>query len=167
LVSSWLHRSSKVIPSRGALQEPAKLRPSSYGAAALAALVLLVANPQLRPTFEHLFFLGDPILSILCYAPIGLALGAAHEAWHWLAGRAIGVSATFRVSYRGVFLVFETDLTQIVATPRRRRYGPYFAGMAFDVSVLALALVSRLLYQRGLLGLPDVLYRLLGTIALA
>ena len=137
-----------------------------YGAAALLAAGLLIAYPSVRPTFEHLFFLDDPILSILVYLPVSLVLSATHEAWHWLAGRAIGVPATFRVSHRGIFLVFETDLTQIVAVPRRRRYGPFFAGMAFDVCVLATALLLRVLYQHSVITLPPALYRLLGAVAL-
>jgi hypothetical protein len=138
-----------------------------YAAAAVLVIALLAGEEHLRPTFEHFYFLGDPVLSILCYAPIAVLLGATHEAWHWLAGRAIGIPAAFRVSNRGVFLVFETDLTQIVATPRRRRYGAFFAGMAFDVSVLALALLARWFYQRDVLALPALVYRLLGAMVLA
>jgi putative peptide zinc metalloprotease protein len=139
---------------------------SAYGAAALFAIGVLVMRPQLRPTFESFYFLADPVLSILLYLPIALTLGAIHEAWHWLAGRAVGVPAVFRVSYRGMFVVFETDLTQIVTIPRRRRYGAFFAGMAFDSVVLALALLLRLLNHLGAVVLPGVVDRLLGAVVL-
>src|SRR5262249_34251178 len=97
----------------------------------------------------------------------GAALTALHETWHWLAGRAVGIAAVFRVSRRGVFLVFETDLTQIVTTPRRKRYTAYVAGACIDGVVLAVALATRLAYREGLLDLPPLLDRVLGVVVLA
>jgi hypothetical protein len=139
---------------------------SAYGLAAGSVVVVLVARPDLRPSYEHAWWLPDPVLSVLVYLPLGLLLAAAHEAWHWLAGRAIGVPAIFRVSYRGVFLVFETDLTQLVATPRRARYGALLAGMAFDVAALAVALGLRLAHRSDLVVLPGWLDRLLAAVVL-
>jgi putative peptide zinc metalloprotease protein len=137
-----------------------------YGGAAAAAFLMLLLRPDVRPSWEDAWFLGDPLLSVLAYLPAFLLLAGLHEAWHWLAGRALGVPAVFRVSYRGAFLVFETDLTQIVALPRRRRYGPFLAGMAFDVTVLAIALAARLLYRVDVLPLPALLNRYLGAMVL-
>jgi len=137
-----------------------------YALFALLAFGLLLARPDLRPRFEDVWFLPDPVLSVLVYFPIGLALAAAHEAWHWLAGRAVGVPAVFRISRRGVVLVFETDLTQIVVLPRRQRYGPFLAGMALDGVLLAAALAMRLLYRMDLLVLPPVVDRLLAVVVL-
>jgi hypothetical protein len=123
-------------------------------------------RPDLWPSYEHIWWLPDPVLSLLVLFPVGLLLAAMHEAWHWLAGRAIGVPAVFRVSYRGIFLVFETDLTQIVTVPRRARYGAFLAGMAFDVVVLAVALGLRLAYRVDLVGLPGWVDRLLAAVVL-
>jgi hypothetical protein len=139
---------------------------SVYCAAVLFAAGVLVVRPDLRPGFEDAWFLGDPVLSVLVFFPIGLAIGAAHEAWHWLAGRAVGVPAVFRISRRGLVLVFETDLSQLVALPRRRRYGPFLAGMALDGVVLAGALTTRLLYRADVVSLPPVVDRFLGVVVL-
>jgi hypothetical protein len=139
---------------------------SCYGLAALCAVLVLVTRPDLRPSFEHGWWLPDPILSAVLLLPMALFLAACHEVWHWLAGRAAGVPAVFRVSYRGIFLVFETDLTQIVTAPRRRRYGPFLAGMAFDVTVLAAVLVLRLANRINLLALPGLVDRLLAAVVL-
>jgi len=134
-------------------------------AASFCAVALLVID-ELRPTYEDGWFLGDPVISLLILTPIIVVLGGLHEAWHWLAGRAVGVPAAFRISHRGPFLVFETDLTQIVALPRRDRYGPFLAGTALDCTVLATALGLRLLDQQALLDLSPTLYRLLGAVVL-
>ncbi|HVK21067.1 MAG TPA: hypothetical protein VM677_06880 [Actinokineospora sp.] len=137
-----------------------------YAVAALAAAVMLVVRADLRPDSDDVWFLADPMVSVLAYVPVGILLGASHEGWHWLAGRAVGVSGRFRVSHRGVYLVFETDLSQLVTLPRRRRYGPFLAGMAFDVTVLAAALGIRLSYREDLLEIPAVLDRFLGVVVL-
>jgi putative peptide zinc metalloprotease protein len=104
--------------------------------------------------------------SVLALIPATIVLSCLHEAWHWLAGRAIGLPAVFRVSYRGIFLVFETDLSQIVTVPRRRRYGPFLAGMAFDTTVLAAFLLLRLAYHESWLSFPPLVDRLLGALVL-
>jgi len=139
---------------------------SVYLTFAALAISILAARPDLRPTFESAWFLADPILSLLLILPVGLALSGVHEWWHWLAGRAEGITGSFRVSFRGPYLVFETDLTQIVALPRRRRYGPFLAGMAMDSSLLGLALLARLAFRLGWITLPAVTDRLLGAIVL-
>ncbi|MFI6316786.1 hypothetical protein ACIBG8_04670 [Nonomuraea sp. NPDC050556] len=138
---------------------------SCYAAAAVFVVAVLVFAPELRPSWKDGWFLPGAALPVLAYLLAGIAFGALHEAWHWLAGRALGVPATFRVSYRGLYIVFETDLTQIVNVPRGRRYGAYLAGMAIDTVVVAVALGLRLLplpeTLDGFLG-AVVLYRLVG-----
>ncbi|MFG3441340.1 hypothetical protein ACGF0J_29195 [Nonomuraea sp. NPDC047897] len=116
-----------------------------YAAAAVAVVTLLVLRPPLRPSWEDAWFLPSPGSSVFGWLLLAVLFGALHEAWHWLAGRAVGVPAIFRVSYRGIYIVFETDLTQIVTVPRHRRYGVYLAGMAVDTVVLAVTLALRAL----------------------
>lgn len=139
---------------------------SLYGLATAFVVVLLVVRPDMRPTYEAVWWLPDPVLSVLTVTMISIPLAVLHEAWHWLAGRAVGVPAVFRVSYRGIFLVVETDLTQIVTVPRRKRYSPFLAGMAFDVSVLAVALGLRLAHRVDSIHLAGWLDRLLAAVVL-
>jgi hypothetical protein len=131
------------------------------------SVTVLILRPELRPNFEAAWFLPDPVLSVLAAAPLFLIVGAVHEAWHWLAGRAIGVPAVFRLSRRGIYLVFETDLTQIVAKPRRQRYAAFLAGMAIEGCLLAVALGTRLLYHANLIDLPGFVNRLLALFVLS
>ncbi|WP_327089725.1 hypothetical protein OIE66_03635 [Nonomuraea sp. NBC_01738] len=137
-----------------------------YGGALAVVLAILALRPDLRPYYEHAWWLPDPILSVLALVPLGLLIGGLHEMWHWLAGRAEGVPAIFRVSNRGIYVVFETDLTQIVSIPRRRRYGAFLAGMALDTVVMAVALSLRLLNRTQVLALPGLLDRLLAAVVL-
>ncbi|GAA3605986.1 hypothetical protein GCM10022419_108530 [Nonomuraea rosea] len=139
------------VSSRSAARLFGPVAWSCYAAAAVVAVSLLLIRPDLRPSWEDAWFLPSPGLSAFGWLLIGIAFGALHEAWHWLAGRAIGVPAIFRVSYRGIYVVFETDLTQIVTLPRNRRHGVYLAGMAIDTVILAVALGLRLLDPPGVL----------------
>jgi hypothetical protein len=154
-VPSWLAR-----PLFG------KVAWSCYALALVFVMVALVAEPALRPSFENYLFLPDPLLSILCTYAMSVVIVIAHESWHWMAGRAIEVPARFRVSYRGIFLAAETDLSLLLTRPRRQRYGPMLAGPAFDISLLALALGLRWAYFDLSLPLPDMLARLLGALTL-
>ncbi len=135
-----------------------------YAAAAVFDLAVLIARPVSRPTVEDAWFLTDPLLSIACLGAIALVLPPVHEAWHWLAGRAAGVPGTFRISFRGIFITYETDLSLLLTVPRRQRYGPMLAGLAFDGTVIAASLGLRWLYEAGAAQLPPGLYRLLGAI---
>jgi putative peptide zinc metalloprotease protein len=139
---------------------------TGYALATLFVVLVLALRSDFRPSFEHFWWLPDPVLSVLTLAVIGYATAAAHEAWHWLAGRAIGVPAVFRVSYRGIFLVFETDVTQIATVPRRRRYGVFLAGMAFEVTLVAVALALRLAHRADAITLAGWLDRLLAAVVL-
>ena len=154
-VPSWLAR-----PLFG------KVAWSCYALAFVFVMVAFAAEPALRPSFEDYLFLPDPLLSILCAYAISMVIMIVHESWHWLAGRAIDVPARFRISYRGIFLAAETDLSLLLTRPRRQRYGPMLAGPAFDISLLALATGLCWAYYGLGLPLPDVLARLLGALIL-
>lgn len=136
-----------------------------YAVAAVLSCAATALDPALRPTYSDVWFVEDRALSTLLVGVLGIALVGVHEVWHWLAGRAHGLTGGFRVSRRGVFLVFETDLTEVVTMPRRRRNGIYLAGMAVDAVVLALALGVQWLALRGDVGLPDLAGRLAAAVA--
>jgi hypothetical protein len=119
----------------------------AYGGAFLFSAACFVLRPSLLPRPHDAFVSGEPGPSILSVIPIAYALTALHEYWHWLAARAVGVSARFGIDRRLCFLVFETDLSQLWMLPRRKRYGPQLAGLAIDAVVLALLVSLRLLLQ--------------------
>ena len=117
--------------------------------ALICCVLCFVARPRLWPSSSAAFPLGTPALSMIALMLGTYALRGLHELCHWLAARAAGVRASIRVSHRLYLLVFETDLTGLLALPRRRRYWPLLIGMGFDTVVLALVLVLRLGAQAG------------------
>lgn len=137
-----------------------------YAVAMVFGLCTLLADAALRPTWESIIFLPDPALSLLVDIVTTVALAGVHEGFHWLGAQRFGLPARFRVSRRGLFLVFETDLSRLWAVPRRQRYPAFFAGMAFDGMVLGSCLAVRLAYQQGWITMPATLNRFLAMIVL-
>jgi hypothetical protein len=63
------------------------------------------------------------------------------------------------------FVVFETDLSQLWALPRRRRFGPLLAGLAVDSAVLAILLTLRQGASQGWWVLPALAAHLIAALA--
>jgi putative peptide zinc metalloprotease protein len=151
---------------------PALVRPffgraawALYAACAVLAAVIGVTRPDLLPRWRDLYFLPSPLASVAGVTLLTYALSAAHEVCHWAAARAQGLDARLAVGRRLYFLVFETDLSQLWGLPRRRRYGPLLAGMAFDAVVLCGVLVARFGAADGWWSLSPGVDHLLAALA--
>jgi hypothetical protein len=115
----------------------------------IGATAIFVARPRLLPKPHDVFFLDTPVRSIAAVTVLLLLIGSVHELCHWTTARAEGVRATIRVNRRLYLLVLETNLTGLWGLPRRRRYWPLLAGMAFDALMLCSVLLARLGDQLG------------------
>ena len=109
-----------------------------YGLLIGAAVVAMIRQPDLVPTYRHLFFTRSSLVLLT----LGIVLGQApwlllHEACHALAGRRLGLTSTLRIRRRFYYVVFETSLDGLVAVPRRKRYLPMLAGMLLDLLAIA------------------------------
>jgi hypothetical protein len=138
----------------------------AYGLLLAGSLAIFATRPAFRPTFEDSLFYPNPAVCVVVLTVLGFVLATGHELCHWLAARAVGVSARFSAGRRYFFPVLETDLSQLWSVPRRRRFGPFLGGMAFDTVVLAGALGLRVAWGEGLIDVPPLLYRLLGALVL-
>jgi putative peptide zinc metalloprotease protein len=113
------------------------------GALAVAGVVLLVAEPALRPVYTDAIVTGTPLASILIVTVIGIVGGLLHELAHYLAAAARGVRGSISLGRRLYSIVYQTDLTGLWSLPRRARFLPLAAGMLSDAAVLG-ALVALL-----------------------
>jgi hypothetical protein len=132
-----------------------------YSVLFITCVTLLLADKHLRPRGRDLFFLHNPVYSVGCMFIVVMLLGAAHEGAHWLAARVQGIPAQITISRRLYFLVLQTDLTGIWTLPRRKRYGPILAGMAFDTVRLAALLAARITASAGMWHPSSTLARLI------
>lgn len=108
-----------------------------YAALMLAAVVLIVRQPALRPSYHRLFFTQYLSLIPLTLTAIQIPCILLHEAFHALAGRRLGLPSSLRLGRRLYFLVAETRLNSLLSVPRRKRYLPFLAGTLADVLLIS------------------------------
>ncbi|WP_412537814.1 hypothetical protein R8Z50_18305 [Longispora sp. K20-0274] len=135
-----------------------------YAGALCWSVGVWLVDAQYRPALEDVLFYPDPLVCMAVLFPVATALAMAHELWHWLAARALGVGARISTGRRAFFFVLQTDLAALWSLPRRRRLGPLAAGVAFDSLVLGMCLAVRVAGARW--GIAPLLDRFLAAIVL-
>jgi len=121
--------------------------------AVLAAAVLMLFEPELRPTYRSAFFAERTIPFLGLLMLLGLATTFCHEMAHLLAAHARGVSCRFGIGNRMWFVVWETDMTGVWALPRRQRFLPIVAGPFADLTGAALLILFQAAAVHGLVAL--------------
>jgi hypothetical protein len=109
-----------------------------YAAVIATALVAMVVDPWLRPTYRNIFFTEHISLIPLAMTGFTIPCILVHEGFHALSGRRLGLPSTLGVGRRLYFLVAETRLDSLLSVPRRQRYLPFLAGMLADLVVTSL-----------------------------
>jgi putative peptide zinc metalloprotease protein len=118
--------------------------------AALSVLVIValgvaavVLRPDLLPSYRDMFWSPQVSVVLLGNAAIGWSVVLLHELAHLVAARGVGVPGRIRFGTRLQFLVVQTEVTGVWATPRRSRVTVYLAGIALELAVAALAMLGR------------------------
>jgi putative peptide zinc metalloprotease protein len=122
-----------------------------------------LVESAMRPSFEDLFVHPEPAVSFGLIFGLSILSGMLHELCHWWAARSLGVPARIRLSRRLYIPVMETDVTALWSLPAQLRYGPFLAGMVFDVLALTVAVGLRLGWSAEVIDLPPDLIRVLGA----
>jgi putative peptide zinc metalloprotease protein len=120
-----------------------------YGLLFLGCLVTLAAVPFLRPHVTQMFFLANPVLSVCLLTAAGMPLAMTHELAHWLGARVRGAGARITVGRRYYMMVLQTDLSALWGVPRRQRFAPLLAGIAWDTVRLSVLIALRLTAHAG------------------
>ncbi|RAG81751.1 hypothetical protein DN069_31095 [Streptacidiphilus pinicola] len=108
----------------------------------LAVVVLwafaVARHSDLRPAASQIFFVKSLLVVqlVITFGQVPLLL--AHEGFHILAGRRLGLPTKLRLSNRLTYIVAETQTNGLMSVERRKRYLPFLAGMLCDLVVLAL-----------------------------
>jgi putative peptide zinc metalloprotease protein len=102
----------------------------------LAVPLLFLLHPAVVPSASKGILHTRVLLNLVVLEVLGWALVFLHELAHCLAARAYGCPCFVTMGRRLYFLVAQTDLTATRTLPRRQRYGPYLAGMTWDLLLL-------------------------------
>ncbi|GAA1985397.1 hypothetical protein [Catenulispora subtropica] len=108
-----------------------------YAAVFAAWLAVAARHSALRPAPHQIFFTRSLILVQLVITLAQVPLILAHEEFHILAGRRLGLPTRLRLSNRLTYIVAETQINGLLSVPRRKRYLPFLAGMGCDVVVFS------------------------------
>ncbi|QKW20687.1 hypothetical protein HUT16_17860 [Kitasatospora sp. NA04385] len=108
-----------------------------YLAVVLLWLLALTRYDGLRPDPSQVFFVKSLLVVqlVITFGQVPLLL--AHEGFHILAGRRLGLPTKLRLSNRLTYIVAETETNGLLSVERRKRYLPFLAGMLCDAVVLA------------------------------
>lgn len=125
----------------------------SYAALIIAAVIAMVLQPALRPSYRSFLFTHHLVVIPFALTAAMIPCILMHEAFHALAGRRLGLPSTLSISHRLYYVVAETRLDSLLSVPRRKRYLPFLAGMLADaLQISALTLVAGYLRHLGLPG---------------
>jgi putative peptide zinc metalloprotease protein len=102
-----------------------------------AAAVCLIADPSLMPSRGDLVWSSRGSAVVLGNAALAWTILFLHELGHLVTARAAGVPGRMSLGTRLQFLVAQTDVTGVWASPRRVRLTVYLAGIAVNLAVAA------------------------------
>ena len=102
-----------------------------------AAIVCLVADPSLMPARGDLVWSSRGSAVVVGNAALAWTILFLHELGHLVTARAAGVPGRMSLSTRLQFLVAQTDVTGVWASPRRIRLTVYLAGIAVNLALAA------------------------------
>jgi len=112
-----------------------------YWSVWVAVPVLLLIRPGLIPLAADAWVHPRVMVNALILMVATWALIFLHEMAHLLAVRARGCSGYLAVSHRLHYLVAQVEMSSVRTLPRSLRYGPYLAGMTWDMAVLLVCLL--------------------------
>jgi putative peptide zinc metalloprotease protein len=126
-----------------------KLTLGIYAGLFIINIVLLVSHPSLFPHYKDIFIFNYMVLNILTWLLMTFCTVLIHEFGHILAMRANNLATRLEVGHRLILVVLETDMSSIWKLPSKDRNVLYLAGLCFDMLILAIALISQLLFTNG------------------
>ncbi|HEY3143670.1 MAG TPA: hypothetical protein VGJ86_21225 [Acidimicrobiales bacterium] len=109
----------------------------AWASLCLAAAGCVAWSPELMPARGDLIWSSHKSFVVLGNAALAWTIIAAHELGHLLTARAAGVPGRISLSTRLQFLVAETDVSAVWASPRRTRLTVYLAGIAVNLALAA------------------------------
>ena len=132
-----------------------------YGAVVVAALVLCVRHPEYLPRYRDVYFLPSISLSLIINALVGWMIVVPHELFHLFAAKSVGCETGIGIGHRLMFVVAQTDVTNLWKVPRNRRNIVYLAGMISDLMIGSALVFGMWANDRGLLALHPYAYAFL------
>lgn len=115
----------------------------------VASVGMLIVKPDLFPQYKDLFVFDLMIENVAAWLLVTFLLVMLHEFGHVLAVRSEDLPAKIEIGHRLLFIVLETDMSQVWKLAAEKRNKLYLAGMYVDMTVLFMALTGQLFTSDG------------------
>jgi hypothetical protein len=102
----------------------------------VAGLIAAAVRGDLIPSYRVFFITGSPSVNLVWNTAMIVAAIALHEFWHLAAARASDVYGRIGLGTRLQFLVAQTKVTGLWASPRHVRIRVYLAGVTSDLAII-------------------------------
>jgi putative peptide zinc metalloprotease protein len=116
---------------------------SSVAGLVSVAIIAVLVDRALLPDYRDLLWSGHTTVVLAGNAVVAWSIVGLHELAHLLTARAAGVGGRIGFGTRLQFLVVQTDVSGIWAAARNSRMMTYLAGMIVNISVAAVAVLTR------------------------
>jgi radical SAM protein with 4Fe4S-binding SPASM domain len=112
-------------------------------------LSIMLFNPRYFPRYSD-FFVSQryTIIGVVGFL-VAFLLMFKHELAHLFAARAYGVNSRIRLNNRLMYIVMETDLSNLWLAPKKKRMTAYIAGTRSDLMTISLFVILLYLKDTG------------------
>lgn len=138
-----------------------------YALLFFSGLVAAVVRTEYFPVYSDIFLSSSVTVSLVTAFLAGWFFLFLHEIAHLMAARSLGIGSRIGLSHRLVFMVAETNMSNIVLLPPQKRYRAFLAGMAWDGALFGVGVWLQVLHGAGWLALPEIVIAFLRMINLS
>jgi len=137
-----------------------------YSIIILLLTIIFITNNQYIPKPQDLFFHDSITIIIIVNYILGWLLIFKHEIAHLFAAKSLGVEGRFSLNLRLHYLVAETDVTNLLKIPRKKRYIVFLAGIISDLLFSAAFVFLLLLNDSNIIHINNLVYGILKMMVL-
>ncbi|HEU4963740.1 MAG TPA: PqqD family protein [Bacilli bacterium] len=125
-----------------------------YALVFLSGLGLTIWHGSLFPVYSDIFISSSVTVSLVSAFVVGWLFLFLHELAHLMAARSLGIGSRLGLSHRLVFMVAETNMSNIVTVEPKRRHRAFLAGMAWDATFFGIGVWLQFAHDLGWFALP-------------
>ncbi|MBI2670831.1 hypothetical protein HYX18_02550 [Candidatus Woesearchaeota archaeon] len=138
-----------------------------YSLIFLMAFLILVFNTSYFPRINHYFLSARFLILVPVVFIVSWILVGFHELMHFLAAKSYKLPAEFGISNRLFYLVATSDITNIYALKREKRFRIILAGIFADITIFSLAIILMFLSDSNFIHISSFFYKLLRFVTLS
>ncbi|HDR7657317.1 PqqD family protein [Bacillus wiedmannii] len=126
-----------------------------------SGLILAITHTEFFPKPYDFFIVNSHVMSLGIITFSIWILIFFHELAHLISARSLKIGSRIGLSHRLVFMVAETDMSNIVLIPPQKRFRAYLAGMAWDGALLGIGIWVQFINQLDIIPIHATIISLI------